>query len=139
MDAKKLLAIAFILTAIPLPSAVYYGLNPYMGTPPSVVLILFFSTVLTAATYFAKPEDTDRIRQMTMGSALILGYGLSVYGSQLGFSMGMNTLTVVILSPFVIANLEDWRIRYAGYGLAGILGIYISLALNQQIVQEVTF
>jgi len=69
MDAKKLLAIAFILTAIALPSAVYYGFNPSMGTPPSVVLILFFATGLAAASYYAKPEDTDRIRQMTMGTA----------------------------------------------------------------------
>ncbi len=44
----------------------------------------------------------------------------------------MNTLTVVILSPFVIATLEDWRLRYAGYGLAGY-------SLNQLIVQEVHF
>jgi len=32
-------------------------------------LILFFATGLAAASYYAKPEDTDRIRQMTMGTA----------------------------------------------------------------------
>lgn len=138
IDRKKLGVIAFILAATSLPSVVMYGINPYLGNP-APLLIVMVATALSAAFHFSKPDDTNRIQQMIMGTALLAGYALSVYGSYLGLSMGMNTLAVVILSPFVIATIEDWRLRYAGYGLAGALAIYIAYALNQLIVNEVQF
>ncbi len=138
LEAKKLWVIAFILAATSLPSVVMYGLNPYLGNP-APLLIIIFSVALAAAFNFANPEESSRVRQITMGTALLVGYALSVYGSRLGLSMGFNTLTTVVLAPFVIGTLEDWRQRYAGYALSGALGIYIAYALNQLIVQEVTF
>jgi uncharacterized membrane protein YccC len=101
-----------------------------------VGLILLFSAFLASASYFAQPEDTERLRQMTMGTALIVGYSLSIYSSRFGFDLGLNTLTTVLLSPFVFATIRNRRLRYAGYVVTGLVATCMAHALNQMILAD---